>query len=358
MNGGRREGFGLSRFRELLLRLFRYYGFESGEPDEGPVIHLRKGSLAVEVVAVEEAPELGEAELGVLFGLETKAARRIVVSLGRFTDGARRLAEKNRVQLWDRARIEEETGRMVLAEVDTREAPSADESMLEPFLEGNVGGLGEPPNAVSGGLGASGLAGARPVLDLREGESMVAPKIAQDQARSLIAERLEGAFRFDLQMMPHYCYTYSCEVEGPRGRIEARHGTVLVNGMTGTALDWKPAKLSRPEATAIRMEPSVEEGRAHACARDWAVSSNTRIVHHKRDKGTVTVYEKLTLRPSPEAVRLELLGLLYLPAWCIEGGNGAVVMDALDGHIIKEELFHSVTAGGAPGPGNDEGHAR
>jgi hypothetical protein len=171
----------------------------------------------------------------------------------------------------------------------------------------------------------------------------VAPVVSQEQARAVVAERLEGAFRFDLQMMPHYCIVYSCDVEGARGRIEKRKGTLLVNGINGQVMEWRPADAS--PVSGLRLEPSVEQSQAMEIAREKAVDINTRIVHLKREKGRVTVYEKVTLRPLPDAVRLDYRGLVYLPVWCIEGGNGAVVLDALDGRVVKEELFSAPAQG-------------
>ena len=322
--------------------MFRYYGFEGDVPEDGSPFVLHKGSLKVEISPLPGAGEFSEGELGSLLLRETKADRRIVVSLGRFSPGARKLGEEKRVQLWDRARLEEEAGRMLLAEVDTRQASGADESLLEPFLRGSMSELGAE-SAEEGQAGDARQAeGPLPDVELFDGEGMVPPKILQEPARRLVSERLEGAFRFDLRMTPHFCYAYACPIERGHGVPDIRRGLLLVNAIGGEVLPWEPVGLTRWDGTAVRMEPSIEPGLALEKAREWVISSNTRVVHLKHDRGSVTVYEKVTLKPSAAALRLEYRGLVFLPVWGIEGGNGAVVLDALDGRVLKEELFTAV----------------
>ena len=314
---------------------------------------LHKGSLKVEVVPLQGAAEVNERELAALLSRETKADRRIVVSLGRFSPDSRKLGEDKRVQLWDRARLEEEAGRMLLSEIDTREAPGADESLLEPFLRGAMGDLG----CEAGPKGSAGaveqIEGPLPGLELFDGEGTVAPRISQEQARSLVADRLESAFRFDLRMTPHYCYAYACPVQMSHGHAEMRRGLLLVNGIGGEVFAWEPSGLARWDGTGSRLEPSVEQAQALEKAREWVIAVNTRIVNLRHDRGSVTVYEKVTLKPTPEAIRLEYRGLVFWPVWGIEGGNGAVVLDALDGRVLKEELFTPVAkANTDPGANN------
>lgn len=286
--------------------------------------------------------ELGERELASILSRETGADRRIVVSLGRFSPDARKLAEEKRVQLWERARLEEEAGRMLLAEIDTRDAPGADESLLEPFLRGEIADLGSEPGPGQPAGPATPDGGPLPGLELFDGEGMVAPRILQEQAGQLVAERLEGAFRLDLRMIPHYCYAYACPIQKSHGHAEVRRGLLLVNSIGGEVFAWEPSGLARWDGTGSRVEPSIERARAMDKAREWVISANTRVVHLRHDRGNVTVYEKVTLKPSPDALRLEYRGLVYLPVWGIEGGNGAIVLDALGGRILKEELFSPV----------------
>jgi len=354
----------LSGLPELLRRLFRYYGFEGGPAAEGSPLLLRKGGLQVELIPVEGATELDESGLAGLLARGSRADRRIVASLGRFSAGARELAERRKVQLWDRSRLEEEAGRMLLAEVDTREAPDADESLLEPFLSGKTLGEGAPETEASGAAAAKGgsetgdaVCEALPGLELFDGEAAVPPAVTQERARELAAERLEGAFRFDLRTVPHYCFAFVCRVDTRHGRSETKRGLLLVNGLSGAVSAWEPAALVRPDGAAVRVEPALDRAQAEERAGAWVVSANTRVVHRRHDRGGVTVYEKTTLRPSPGALRLGYRGLIFLPVWGIEGGNGAVVLDALEGGIVKEELFAPVARSGADGAAETPGRS-
>lgn len=327
-------------------------------PEDGAPFVARQGSLKVEVLPVRGSAEIDERELASILSRKTDADRRIVVSLGRFSPSARKLGEERRVQLWDRSRLEEEAGRMLLAEIDTREVSGADESLLEPFLRMEMADLGGETGHPGPAADAGQTDGPLPELELFDGEGMVPPRIPQEQARSLVAERLEGAFRFDLRMMPHYCYAYACPVQRSHGHAEVGRGLLLVNGIDGEVCAWEPPGLARWDGTASRMEPSIEQAEALEKAREWVMAANTRIVHLKHDRGSVTVYEKVTLKPSPEALRLEYRGLVFWPVWGIEGGNGAVVLDALEGKVLKEELFGPVAKADAAAPTDDGARSR
>jgi hypothetical protein len=354
-----REGCSLSRFPELLRRLFHYYGFEPIPQAQG-ALKLRKGSLTVELVPVEGAAEIDELALAQILGVERKSDRVIVASLGRFTEEARLLAIGKKVQLWDRTHLEEEVGRMVMGEVDSRPAAVVDDSLLEPFLSGNAGKLfagdgandkhdpdgnaaqtevmgsstGGPPEGQTPGKG----------MDIPDGEATVQPQITLEQVRSLVSERLEGAFRYDMQLMPHYSFSYYLEMDAPGGARERRSGGVLVNAISGESSVWRPAgTMEKLEPGKPRMEPSLERSEAARKAVDHVISTNTRVVNLKDEKRSVTVYEKRTIRPTEEAIRLDHRGMLFLPVWCVEGANGAAVLDAITGRVIKEEFFDAPT---------------
>lgn len=309
--------------------------------EEGGAIRLSKGSLTVAIIPVEGRPETDDAALAHLLAPERAVDRTLVASLGRFTEEARRLAMQRKVQLWDRAQLEEEVGRMVMGELDSRPAASADDSLLEPFLSGRVGELFA--DKVSGRQATEGPQGPsvpQARMEIPDGEAMVGPAISLEQVRNLVSETLEGAFRFDLQLMPHYCFSYIIDIEGPDGLKESRAGGILVNAVSGEAGEWRPdGTPEKLEPGRARMEPSIERSDAVRKALEKAVALNTRVVNLRQEKRSVTVYEKRTLRPSEEAVRLELKGMLFLPVWCVEGANGAAVLDAVTGQKIKEELF-------------------
>ena len=185
------------------------------------------------------------------------------------------------------------------------------------------------------------------------GEAMVRAEITQDQARALVKDRLEGAFRFDLQLLPHYVLAYSLEMDGPGGSKVVRTGGVQVNAISGEACEWRPKMtLEKLEPGRIRIEPSIERAAATAKALELVMSRNTRVVNLRQEKRSVTVYEKRTIRPRDDAVALEYKGMLYVPVWCVEASEGAAVLDAVTGRLIREEMLNArpANSGGGPGP--------
>ncbi|MGQ9582165.1 MAG: hypothetical protein ACUVV6_01455 [Thermoplasmatota archaeon] len=313
---------------ELIRRIFVYYGFSVEVREGGRALLARQGSMCVEITIIEGQAEVGEEELRRVLPETHGAGKRVVASLCSFTPPARRLAEERGAQLWDRHRVEEEAGRVLVAEVDTRRARMPEDSLLEALLEGPEGPREEP------GLPS----GQPPLTAIPGGEAMVRPKVAVEEARRLAAEGLEGAFRFDLRLVPHFCARFSVEAENAGGGTPPRSGLVIVNGITGDASEWVGREPLVPLGEgADRMEPAIDQARAEERARERVVELLTRVVRTKQEKRSVTVYEKRTVRPTPEAVRLELLGLLYIPVWCVEGSAGALVIDALEGRVLKRE---------------------
>lgn len=335
--------------------------------EETGALRLRKGSLRVELVLVEDAPETDEVALAKILGKERMADRVIVASLGRFTEEARLLALKSKVQLWDRAHLEEEVGRMVMGEVDSRPAAAADDSILEPFLAGGPGELffnsgdggAYPAQTSESGVNRATSASGGPSedqslpagMEIPDGEAMLRPSISQEQVRSIVADRMEGAFRFDMQLLPHYVLSYRLEMDGPGGSKMKRTGMVLVNAITGEASELRPGMTpEKLEPGGMRIEPSLERSAATGKALELVMNLHTRVVNLKQEKRSVTVYEKRTIRPKEDAVILEYKGMLYLPVWCVEGADGAEVLDALTGRVIKHEPFDTRSAASDKGP--------
>ena len=308
-----------------------------------------KGGLRVMVAPVEDSPEMDEGALEALLKRMGGAERPVVASLGYFTEGARRLAGQCKVRLWDRAHLEEEVGRMVLGELDSRPAAPAGAGLLEPFLRGGVAEALEAAASEAPGDEVSLVPGEEAPLvavELADGEGMLQPTVTQDIARQTLSDKLEGPFRFELQLVPHYLFSYELEIEAATGAAGRHAGMVLVNAISGEAAPWRPdGSPGKLPAGQARMEPSLDRSEAAIKAMERVVAHNTSVVDTRREERSVTVYEKRTLRPADGAVHLQMKGLLFLPVWCVEGANGVAVLDARTGGLIKRELFN-----GRPSP--------
>ncbi|MEM2870299.1 MAG: hypothetical protein QW379_07780 [Thermoplasmata archaeon] len=317
-----------------MRRIFVYHGFDVEAENGLRALRACRGGMEVRLELVESGGEVGEEELSRLISGKTGPGKTVVISLGCFSAGARRLAEERGVQLWDRGRVEEEAGRVIVAELDTRRARLPEDSLLEALL-GRRGAREEEFREPSP---------ETPPITMAGGEAMVRPRVTLEEARRLAGELLDCAFRFDLRFMPYYCFSYSVDAKNSDLPGHRSAGVVLVNGMSGEASEWRGREPLSPMSEDVpRLEPAIEQSRAEDRARDRVVELSTRVIHTKREKKNVTIYEKKTVRPSPEAVRLEFRGLLYLPVWCIEGSDGAIVLDALEGGVLRRELLHPPT---------------
>jgi hypothetical protein len=379
--GRNAPGEALRSVAELVEELLRFNGFLVRREER--FLSASKGSIRV-LVRIEGERETidGSYIEEVRRAAEGRGADRILlVHTGDVAEGARSLLERYRVVLWDRERLSVELGRALLASAEGELAgpelpfgdyelaggPRADISEGWPEAAGAEGGEASMSSDAPTGAGAAdagtGPGQARRVA-VAAGQSDILEFLRSD-ARAPVAQqgtdryievrlspgeaqarapRLHGAARCDLQFIPYHMFDYQVELEDDVGALVVRNnGTLAVNALTGQAQEWNqsPAMRASPPAdrAASVLRPSIDAMAAYEQANRAVKDLHTRVVEKVEERGTVTVFQKLHVKPRDGAIELRSRGTIYLPVWCIEAPQGVAVVNANTGRIVKEEYL-------------------
>jgi hypothetical protein len=244
------------------------------------------------------------------------------------------------ILLWDKKKLEEEIGRVVL---NSAQGSIPKEELIDSFLnESEIPIKKEEPTEIK----------MPPTMDQidvriesknieRDGEVIIKPQVTIQDV-SEISKRIVQGFRFDLELVPYYVFDFSCEliIEG-KTSPQISSGILAVNGLTNHAENWEFdfQVVSEIETSHTKLEPKFDANRAFETARESAIALNTREIQTVDDRGAVTIYEKKKVRPKEGAIDLKKRGLIYLPVWCIEGSNGVMIINATTGKVIKEDIY-------------------
>lgn len=180
------------------------------------------------------------------------------------------------------------------------------------------------------------------------GPSTLRPRIPIHEARAMVKSRFSTIDRETLTLWPVHIVDYECDllIDGTlkqdtvRGRIQVRgdkKGTHEVStdevdvAAIGT-IDWTGPvddhQFRRESDTAIND------------ARILVMESHTKTVDMEvdDDDSDFTMMERKTVAPQGDLIRLEHLAATYRPAWKFESANGYILIDALTGQTIDEQL--------------------
>jgi hypothetical protein len=339
---------------DLLQKMFIYYGFDlKGNLEEGYAV-AHKGSLKVIIAVKRRYVDADDVRFFADVIKQEGAEKGIFIALTNFSTEAMRVAEKGKVLMWGRERFEAELGKMILAE-----AEGLKRDMGEELFEQVLGLFDQQRSAGEARRGRIGADGKEeievnvPVEEatgptvkraLIENEMILTPVVGLEAAAKLAQNRVKHAFKYDLQLVPYYLFDFECEVvlekdEGHGKKPYKAEGTVGVNALTEEVERWtRRSQFVRNLDTAhMKLEPKVAEDVARKAATEFIIDLNTRVIEEKQEKRHVTVFEKKKVRPKADAVKVDLIALIYLPVWGVVGTNGVVVIDATSGEVVRED---------------------
>lgn len=198
-----------------------------------------------------------------------------------------------------------------------------------------------------GGAGGSGGV----ALPVPEGSNGLLPGgVTLDEARALVADRLFGIEEWELILQPVHLFDYAVEVlrEGSL-EMDVQRGRLQVNGtdrkVTVTdPLASDPSVPSRvqatPDLTIMDKVLRVSPERAEQVARAWASETygKTVDVPMAGADDSFDLTERRTIGPTSGQVTLDALGVWHRPFWRLWGSNGHVDLDAVEGHVLDEEI--------------------
>lgn len=163
--------------------------------------------------------------------------------------------------------------------------------------------------------------------------------LSQDDVREISRKTIQG-FKFDLELVPHYVFQYSCSYQGPGGKDVSRNGIVSVNALTGRCSTWDRMPEEDPSlADHIQMEPKLDEANARTIAVKAIVSLNTEFRDMIIERDHATIMEKAAFGPGEESIMVLATLFVMVPVWCVEGKHGVMILDGMSGKIISEDYY-------------------
>ncbi len=169
-------------------------------------------------------------------------------------------------------------------------------------------------------------------------ERVIKPKITEEDAYKIARNYVRGS-SMRMIYIPFYVFEYSVEVmiEGLR-KYRLVTGVIAVNGLDSECEIWKHGYETTNASTVDvkDIEPKIGLEEAREVAARGVIDKNTKSEEVKVEHENATIIEKRKVVPNKSTLKLNFMGLYYLPVWVIEGLGGMVMINAATGEIIKD----------------------
>jgi len=253
--------------------------------------------------------------------------RKIVVSLGKIDESVNSFLQGNGIHYWGREEIEHEVGNLQLSVATNTHSRSLIDDVISDELPQR---LVEPPEQ------------AIPVIlesAVERSERIVKPNFTLEDVKYLARHEVQG-YKYELELVPHYLFHYV--LTDSEGRQKA--GIAAVNALTSHVETWRWGfelvdSLDLPHS---KREPKIDYESARQIAQDMVTKEYKSHTETVKDFGHSEIIERK--RAKEEAVTIEPKGLVYLPVWCVEGKNGAMIVNSSSGKIISEHIHGGTQA--------------
>lgn len=307
--------------RDVIKRIFRIYGFDvisGGEKEEWNLLATKDN---FNIIIGYNANEVKKSDLVRFLSLsgELKAEKSIYISPNSFDFESKNFAEEMGIIIWEREKLEEQIGRTILMECGTKYSKGVFEDIFSYSVKrGEV----EIPKE----------------MQFTEEEKVLKQKIKKRDAER-IAEKILHPHSF-LELFPYYVFEYKVEVliEGKLD-VNKLEGVIAVNGITKEVEEWEEDEGSfQFELSPIKHKAKIDVKKANLILRAFIVKTNTKEITVKSEKHGIVMYEKKKIEPNTETIEINFRGLFYLPIWHVEGINGLMKINAVNGNIVKEEV--------------------
>jgi len=316
--------------RDLMRKIFELKGVEvlDREPYEYLWVKYEEG---LELIYIEDK-EVVDGNYVINFSRDTEqiSAYKSIICLKGYTSDAKNMGEKLNIELLDRSEFARVLGEFIIElheknklmelelleeeDVEVEELETEDEDTIPIFLE-EVTGEGE--------------------------ERIIKPAISAEEA-SAIARNYVRGFHQELILLPYFIYEYSLElvIEGTLNTKPIK-GLLAINAINKRYELWKKGyeTTTKIEIENRRMEPAISVEDSKNIAEKVIDQEFSREEEVKIEGENVTIIEKRKTRPKKGSIKLNFIGLYYLPVWVIEGKDGMIIINAASGEIIKGNLY-------------------
>ncbi len=316
--------------RDLLRKIFELKGVEvlDREPYDYLWVRYEEG---LELIYVEDK-DVVDGNYVVSFSRDTEQinAYKSIICLKGYTSDAKNMAEKLNIELLDRNEFARVLGEFIIElyeknklmelellgeeDVEVEELEAEDEDTIPIFLE-EIAGEGE--------------------------ERIIKPTLSLEEA-SAIARNYVRGFHQELILLPYFIYEFSLEllIEGTLNTKPVK-GLLAINAINKKHELWKKGyeTTTSIEMEHRKMEPTIGVEESKSIAENIIEEEFSKEEEVKIEGENVTIIEKRKTRPKKGSVKLNFIGLYYLPVWVIEGKGGMVIINAASGEIIKGNLY-------------------
>jgi hypothetical protein len=249
------------------------------------------------------------------------SGRKVVASLGKADDNVQAFLQKNGVHYWGREEIEHEVGSLQLETVSKGQGQSLMDEVISDELPQR---LTEPPEQ-----------SIPVILESAEErtERIVKPTVSLEDVKYLARHEIQG-YKFELELVPHYLFHFLLTI----GDGNQKAGIAAVNGLTSHVETWRWGfeLVDSIELPHSKREPKIDFEKAKQIAQDLIAKEYKSHTETVKDFGHSEIIERKG--PKKEAIEIEPKGLVYLPVWCVEGKNGAMIVNSSSGKIISEHI--------------------
>lgn len=177
-----------------------------------------------------------------------------------------------------------------------------------------------------------------PATVFPDGERMVRPRIGRREAEAIGA--VDG-FRYTLRYVPFFVANYrvrTASAHGGPGRLSDHQ--VAVNALSGRAELWEPGErelVSEVDEPHERLEPLLSEAQVLTTMLGAIRRRHTVNVDHSEQHEGALIIERRRVPPGADDLRVGPLAIVHVPFWYIEGPDGRIIVDAVQGIRLERE---------------------
>lgn len=284
----------------VVTKLFRDQGFTVRIEDKA--LHAEKNGMVIDIGIVSG----GELE-SFLRRVKDRGSIKIVIPEDELSEDEERLALSSSIMIWSVDEIEERISK----------------ELFQP--------LKLPKKILS-----------EEVVEMKDKEPILAPVIGRGEVAEIGKKTVKG-FKYVLQLVPSFVFEFESVIETPEIGIIQKKGMIGVNALTGNWQVWekRPRTTTDVDLPHEKLEPAIEREEAKKIAFNAAKKLSTREVEIVRVERHAKITQKKVVSPELDQIEMKEMGILYLPLWCVDGVDGAIVINAATGKIVEEDYYRS-----------------
>jgi len=322
----------------LLIKIFKSHGFEiNSSSDYSKYILATKDNINISIGYLESDEEVNQANVRNFFRTAKKdnADRLIyIIPKTKYPDNLDKFAADRNIQIWDRERLERELGKAIMANLEIsgevgefdhemEDLPRTGISMIPGSMENADSNIRPAHDGIS--MHSRDLASDEelpimvPIISFDDENEMhtdtktvspttmehrmdhgefertyaphhgkrgagistveshkhwiIKPNITKENAANMASKIVRG-FRFNLELIPYYIFSYTCNFESGSPQISSNQGLIGINGLTSNVEEWSgmPRTIGDLDEEHTKLEVKFPYDKAFSLAQQAIIS--------------------------------------------------------------------------------------